>query len=146
MKTPDLSFELVLRPEFCDVDPMQVVWHGNYVRYLEAARAGLLEKFNYGYAEMRASGYGWPIVDMRLKYVAPAELGQRLSVRADIVEWENRLRIEYLIRDAVSGQKLTTAYTVQVAVAMDSRELCFVCPKILWERLGVEGLLPGTDD
>lgn len=138
MTAPDLSFELGLRPEFYDVDPMNVVWHGNYVRYLEAARSALLEKFNYGYAEMHTSGYGWPIVDMRLKYVAPAVFGQALIVRAEIVEWENRLRIEYLVRDAATGKKLTTAYTVQVAIDMSTRELCFVCPDVLRERLGIE--------
>jgi acyl-CoA thioester hydrolase len=135
--TPDLSHEIELRPEFYDIDPMEIVWHGNYVRYLEAARAALLEKFDYGYPQMRASGYGWPIVDMRLKYVAPATFGQRIVVRAEVVEWENRLRVLYVIRDALTGRKLTTAYTIQVAVDLATREMCFVCPPVLWERLGV---------
>ncbi len=137
MKQPELCHELELRPEFYDVDPMEVVWHGNYVRFLEAARAALLEKFGYGYREMHASGYAWPIVDMRLKYVAPAVFAQRIVVRAQIVEWENRLRIEYLIRDAASGQKLTSAWTIQVAVDLATKEMCFLCPPVLWERLGV---------
>ena len=137
MTPPDLSFELALRPEFYDVDPMEIVWHGNYVRFLEAARTALMEKFGYGYVQMRESGYGWPIVDMRLKYVAPATFAQPLIVRAEIVEWENRLRIDYVIRDAASGQKLTTAYTIQVAVDLATREMRFVCPPVLWERLGV---------
>ena len=29
--------------EFYDLDPMNVVWHGNYVKYLEKARCDLLE-------------------------------------------------------------------------------------------------------
>jgi len=134
---PDLSTEIELRPEFYDVDPMDIVWHGNYVRYLEAARAALLERFDYGYVQMRESGYAWPIVDMRVKYVAPASFGQRLVVRAQIVEWENRLRIDYLIRDRESGRTLTKAMTIQVAVETATREMCFVCPPVLWERLGV---------
>jgi acyl-CoA thioester hydrolase len=86
---------------------------------------------------MRASGYAWPIVDMRLKYVRPAEFGQRLVVRAEIIEWENRLRIAYRIRDAASGRKLTEATTTQVAVDLATREMLYVCPPVLWERLGV---------
>lgn len=138
LSPPDLSHELSLRPELYDIDSMDIVWHGNYVRYFEAARAALLEKFGYGYPAMRVSGYGWPVVDMRIKYVGPATYGQPLTVRAEIVEWENRLRIEYLVRDAATGRKLTTGHTIQVAVDMSTKEMCFVCPAILWQRLGVD--------
>ena len=134
---PDLSHEVEVVPAFYDIDPMEIVWHGHYVKYLEVARTALLARFDYDYPRMRASGYGWPIVDMRLKYVRPAELGQRLVVRAEIVEWENRLRIDYRIRDAASGRKLTQATTTQVAVDMATREMLYVCPPVLWERLGV---------
>ena len=134
---PDLSHEIEVVPAFFDIDPMEIVWHGHYVKYLELARSALLDRFDYGYSRMRASGYAWPIVDMRLKYVRPAELGQRLIVRAEIVEWENRLRITYRIRDAVSSRKLTEASTIQVAVDLSTREMLYVCPPALWERLGV---------
>ncbi|RYF16617.1 MAG: acyl-CoA thioesterase [Comamonadaceae bacterium] len=135
--TPDLSHEVEVVPAFYDIDPMEIVWHGHYVKYLEVARTALLGKFGYDYPRMRESGYAWPIVDMRLKYVRPAELGQRLVVRAEILEWENRLRIAYAIRDAASGRKLTQASTIQVAVDLATREMLYVCPPVLWERLGV---------
>lgn len=123
-------------PAFYDIDPMEIVWHGHYVKYLEVASTALLAKFEYDYSRMKASGYAWPIVDMRLKYVRPAELGQRLIVRAEIAEWENRLRIVYAIRDAATGRKLTRATTIQVAVDMQTREMLYVCP--LWQLLGVK--------
>ena len=135
--TPDLSHEIEVVPAFFDIDPMEIVWHGHYVKYLELARSALLDRFDYGYPRMRASGYAWPIVDMRLKYVRPAQLGQRLIVRAEIMEWENRLRIAYRIRDAASSRKLTEASTIQVAVDLSTREMLYVCPPVLWERLGV---------
>lgn len=135
--TPDLSHEVEVVPAFYDIDPMEIVWHGHYVKYLEVARTALLGKFGYDYPRMRESGYAWPIVDLRVKYVRPAELGQRLIARAQIVEWENRLRIDYLIRDAATGRKLTQASTTQVAVDMGTREMLYVCPPVLWERLGV---------
>ncbi len=134
---PDLSQEVELAPEFYDIDPMEIVWHGHYVKYMEVVRTALFDRFDYGYRQMRESGYGWPIVDLRLKYVRPAVLGQRLRVRAEIVEWENRLRMQYVIRDALSGDKLTQASTIQVAVDLATREMCFVCPPVLWQRLGV---------
>lgn len=129
--------EIELSPAFHDLDPMEIVWHGNYVKYLELARCALLSKFDYDYPQMRDSGYAWPIVDMRLKYVKTTEFGQRIRIRAAIVEWENRLKIEYLICDAVTGQKINKAYTIQVAVDMTSREMQYLCPDVLWRKLGV---------
>ena len=123
--------------QFFDLDPMEVVWHGHYVKYLEIIRGVLLDTINYNYAQMKASGYVWPVVDMHVRYAASATFGQRLKLRAEIVEWENRLKIGYLITDAASGRRLTRASTTQVAVEIVSGEMCFVSPRVLLERLSV---------
>ena len=129
--------EVEMQVQFFDLDPMEIVWHGNYVKYLEVVRCALLDKIGYNYVEMKASGYAWPIIDMHLRYAAPATFGQVLRLRAEIVEWENRLKIEYLISDAASGRRLNKASTIQVAVDMASKEMCFVSPPVLFEKLGV---------
>jgi acyl-CoA thioester hydrolase len=132
------SAEAEIQVQFYDLDPMEVVWHGNYVKYLEVARCALLDAIGYNYAEMKASGYMWPVIDMNLRYAAPATFGQRLSVRAEIVEWENRLRIDYLVSDAATGRRLNRASTTQVAVDIASGEMCFVSPPVLFQKLGVQ--------
>lgn len=135
----DLACEIALEPAFHDCDPMNVVWHGHYFKYLEIARCALLRRFDYDYPQMRDSGWLWPVVDARIKYVRPLHFAQPLKIAARIVEWENRLKIDYTIRDAASGERLTTAHTIQVAVDAVTGELQFVCPQVLWRRLGVEG-------
>jgi acyl-CoA thioester hydrolase len=132
------SAEVEIQVQFYDLDPMEVVWHGNYVKYLEVARCALLDAIGYNYAEMKASGYMWPIIEMNLRYAAPATFGQRLRLRAEIVEWENRLRIDYLVSDAATGRRLNRATTTQVAVDIASGEMCFVSPSILFQKLGVQ--------
>ena len=129
--------ETETRVQFYDLDPMEVVWHGHYVKYLEIVRCVLLESINYNYAQMRASGYFWPVVDLHVRYTAPAIYGQRLKLRGEIVEWENRLKISYLIADAANGRRLARATTTQVAVEISSHEMCFVSPTVLFEKLRV---------
>jgi acyl-CoA thioester hydrolase len=131
------SHEITLTPAFHDLDPMNVVWHGNSVRYFEVARCALLQQIDYDYPQMRDSGYAWPVVDLRVKYVRPLVYGQSMIVRATIVEWENRLKIDYEIRDAASGQRLTKGYSIQVAVDMTTQEMLYVCPPVLLRKLGV---------
>ena len=130
--------EALVEVPFHDVDMVGIVWHGHYAKYFELARCALLDTFNYGYMQMKATGYGWPVIDLRLRYVKPAWFGQKLRVRATLLEWENRLRIEYLVSDAQTGERLTKGESVQVAVHMDTREMCLVSPDVLFERLGVD--------
>lgn len=131
--------EIEVDPAFYDVDPMEIVWHGNYVKYFEVVRCALLDRIDYNYYQMKDSGYAWPIVDLHVRYVQPVRFRQKLRVSARIVEWEHRLRILYRVSDAASGRKLTTGHTVQVAVDMRTGELQFETPAVLRQRLGVVG-------
>ena len=130
------SAEVVIQVPFHDVDLVGIVWHGHYAKYFEVARCALLESFDYNYDRMLASGYGWPVIDLRFRYVKPAQFGQKIRVRATLLEWENRLRIEYLVSDDASGERLTKGESIQVAVNMVTREMCMVSPDVLFERLG----------
>jgi acyl-CoA thioester hydrolase len=132
-----LEHEIELEPAFYDIDPMNVVWHGHYVKFLELARAALLERLDFGYPQMRECGYAFPVIELFVRYAQPLVLGQRVRVLARIVEWESRLKVVYEIRDATTGRRLTKAHTVQVAVEAASGEMCYVCPRVLWDRLGV---------
>ena len=114
---------------FFDIDTMHVVWHGHYVKYLEVARCALLDHIGHNYTQMLEAGYAWPVIDMQLRYVRGATFGQQINVRASLVEWENRLKITYLITDLASGERLTRACTVQVAVEIASREMQLASPK-----------------
>ncbi|WP_030129187.1 thioesterase family protein [Pseudomonas sp. QTF5] len=125
---------------FFDVDTMNVVWHGHYVKYLEVARCALLDTIGHNYDAMVASGYAWPVIDLQLRYVRGAVFGQKLNVRANLVEWENRLKISYLISDLATGERLTRACSVQVAVDMSSREMQLASPKVFTDA--VERMLP----
>lgn len=123
------SAEIDIEVPFFDVDLMQVVWHGHYVKYLEQARCALLAELNYDYPTMLASGYVWPVIDLQLRYVQSAVFGQRLRVRAELIEWESRLKVHYLITDAATGQRITRASSVQVAVDVATREMQLISPQ-----------------
>ncbi len=137
MKTELPSAECIIEIPFYDVDPMHVVWHGNYLKYFEKARCVLLDKFDYGYLKMQESGYMWPIVDARVKYVNSAYFGQKILCTAYLSEYENRLKISYEIVCVKTGQRITKGYTVQVAVCITTKEMQLVSPLIVWEKLGV---------
>jgi len=129
-----LTSEIEVEVPFHDSDPMGVTWHGNYLRYLETARSALLNKIGYNVRQMTASGYLWPIVETHIKYVKTTTFGQRLRVRAELKEFENRLKIGYSIFDE-SGELVTKATTTQVAVHKERGEMCFVSPQVLLDKV-----------
>ena len=86
---------------------------------------------------MRDSGYAWPVIDLAVRYARPLVYQQRIVIQAELVEWENRLKIKYEIRDAETGARLTRGHTVQVAVKLPEMTMCFISPAILFEKLGV---------
>jgi acyl-CoA thioesterase FadM len=95
-----------------------MVWHGHYVKYLEVARCALLERRPR--LPRHGIGLPWPVIDLQLRY-ARRHLRPALNVRASLVEWENRLKINYLISDAETGERMTRASTVQVAAYRQPR-------------------------
>ncbi|SDU15282.1 acyl-CoA thioesterase [Geopseudomonas guangdongensis] len=126
-----LHTEIELQVPFFDVDSMEIVWHGHYVKYFEVARCALLDRLGHNYVQMREAGYGWPVIDLQLRYIRSARFGQTIRVRAELVEWENRLKIHYLISDAESGERLTRGSSVQVAVEIATGEMQLVSPPAL---------------
>jgi acyl-CoA thioester hydrolase len=130
-----ISASVILKAQFYDLDPMQVVWHGNYPRFLEQARCALLDKIAFNYAEMAQTRYIWPIVDMRIKYVRPIRFGQDIAVTATLLEYENRVKIDYVIADVSTGEALTKAQTIQVAVDTATGEVCFESPSELQDKV-----------
>ncbi|MBV9248976.1 MAG: acyl-CoA thioesterase [Acetobacteraceae bacterium] len=134
-----ISAEVTIKAQFYDLDPMRIVWHGNYARFLEEARCALLDRIGYNYPEMAESGFIWPIVEMRIKYIRPIQFAQTVRVTATLAEYENRLRIEYCITDAATGDLLTKGSTTQLAVDAASQEACLETPPAWTEK--VRGLL-----
>jgi acyl-CoA thioester hydrolase len=123
-----ISTEVTRRTQFHDLDPMNIVWHGNYLRYFEEARATLFDEIGFGYRAMEASGFAWPIVDLSIKYVRPLRLAQEFTVRATLREYENRICMDYRVFDAASREVLTKGRTVQVAVSIATGEMSFESP------------------
>jgi len=133
-KKRQISAQATVRIPFQDADPAGVVWHGNYFRYFETARLGLLEEIDYGYRQMADSGFVWPIVDTRVKFILPVYFDQIIEVRATLLEWEYRLKVSYEVI-ADDGQRTTKGYTIQVAVDANTGELCLGSPPELLRRI-----------
>jgi acyl-CoA thioester hydrolase len=127
--------ETEFRVEFYDVDSMRVAWHGAYPKFFELGRCALLDRLGYGYDEMEASGYAWPVVSMSLKYMKPLAFKQVARVKATLLDYDNRIRLGFLIYDPKDGTSYTKGESVQMAVDMKSGESLLACPECFLSRV-----------
>lgn len=127
--------EMKLTVQFYDLDPMNVVWHGNYLKYLESARCDLLKKIGYDYDNMRSDGVVYPIAKMDLKYIKPCKFNQVLFLETIVEELEPALIIKYNIFDEESGEKVFSAKSMQICVDIKTGESIYSAPEGLKQKL-----------
>lgn len=127
--------EIVFPVEFYDVDSMRIVWHGNYVKYMEKARCALLDKIGFGYLEMEKAGVSFPVVGIKLKYISSLRFGETVRAVAELIEYENCIRIQYMLHNNETGVLTTKAESTQMAVDMKTGETLFLCPKVFISRV-----------
>ncbi|MBW6529028.1 YbgC/FadM family acyl-CoA thioesterase [Sphingomonas sp. RHCKR7] len=76
-----------LRVYFEDTDLSGVVYHANYLRYMERARSDMLRAAGIDQrAHFEAGGGAYAIADLRIRYAAPARLGDALLVESIVAQ------------------------------------------------------------
>lgn len=79
---------------YAETDQMSVVYHANYLVWMEIGRTTLIQDLGFTYAGLEEQGYLSPVVDISVKYKAAMRYGQVAKVRTWI-ESHGRLRTIY---------------------------------------------------
>ncbi len=122
------EYETTLPLSFHDCDAMGIVWHGNYLKFFEIAREGLLAEHGIDYQSMHESGFIYPVIEQQIRYrKAISVYSKTVRVRAYLQEIFNRIKLGYEVFDD-QHQLCAFGYTIQVAVQEGSEELNMVTP------------------
>lgn len=122
---------------FCDVDAMQVVWHGNYFKYFDAARDRLFRDAGIDlYRGFEDSGLVFPITRTQTKHIRPLRLRDEVDCTAVLVEAECRLVVEFEVRLAATGTLCAKGRTEQAAVRLADGTLELRLPEPMRRALG----------
>jgi acyl-CoA thioester hydrolase len=132
-----LSFEIRRTIPFYDLDPMQIVWHGNYFNYFEEARAGLLDSVGINlYDFFEKTGCIFPVIKTSTKHIKPLKYRDEMICRATVVDARNKIVVDFEIINALNGEVCTRGRTEQVAVKAPDMELLFEIPSEIRKALG----------
>ena len=117
------------RLAFSEVDAMAVAWHGNYLRFFEAAHTELMQKIGLGFSVYAKSDIAAPVVQSHVDYFSPLLLDEEFTVRAELF-WSDgaRLDVAYTITGS-DGTLRATGFTVQMFWGLKSREVLIFPPE-----------------
>jgi acyl-CoA thioester hydrolase len=89
-----MSYRVEIRPLFGDVDAMNVVYYGNYLRFFELGRAELMRAGGGTYAYMEAQGLHLPVSKAEVNYLRPAYYDELLVVQTEVA-WLKKASLEF---------------------------------------------------
>ena len=116
--------EIIIR--FSEVDSMAIVWHGNYVKYLEEGRESFGKKFGISYLDIYANNVMAPVVNMDISFKRQVKYGETIVVETEYVDQPAaKLIFKYRIYRKSNNELIVTSTTTQVFIDLDYEMLLY---------------------
>ncbi len=73
------------RVRFSEVDALGIVWHGNFLKYLEDGRESFGRRYNLGYFDVFEHGFLIPIVKMEIDFKVQVKYGEEIVIETTYI-------------------------------------------------------------
>lgn len=125
-----------IRVRFSEVDSMRIVWHGNYIKYMEDGRESFGERYSLGYLDVYRHNVMIPLVKINCDYKRPLEYGDIAVVETRYIPTEAaKIVFEYTIFRKKDMEVVATGSSVQVFLT-PAGELLLTSPEFYtgWKK------------
>ena len=114
----EIAGETSLRVRYAETDNMGVAYHSNFVIWFEVGRVELMRQLGFRYRDMEEhDNCHMPVVDMRVRYKAPARYDDEIVVRTQLKNARRSLlHFSYEIFRAADRLLLATGETMHIVV------------------------------
>jgi acyl-CoA thioester hydrolase len=113
---------------FSEVDSLRIVWHGQYVKYLEDGREAFGRNYGIGYLDIMENGLITPVVKINIDYKYPLYYGDTAIIETTYINTDSaKIFFQYKIFRASDMVLVATAESVQVFLNKE-RELLLTMP------------------
>jgi len=111
-----------VRVRYAETDQMQVVYHANYLIWCEVGRTDFMRQHGMSYAEMEKGGIWLTVSDYSVRLHASARYDDLVRIATTLTDVRSRqVAFEYLLTNAMTGDRLATARTALVSIAPNGR-------------------------
>ncbi|WP_099221383.1 acyl-CoA thioesterase [Listeria costaricensis] len=116
-----ITNETEIEVRYAETDQMGVVYHTNYLVWMEIGRTRFIETLGLRYFDMEAAGYLSPVLDVQIHYGKPLRYGQTAIVKTWLEAYDGiRVTYGYEIRYAETGEIAVTGSTKHVCVKKET--------------------------
>jgi len=128
------SHEIKTRIRYGETDQMGVVYHANYVQFIEMGRTEWLRTLGISYKEMEEAGVMLPVISIQINYKKSAYYDDVLTVRTTLKKLPSvKIEFEFEIFNE-SKEIITQGNTVLAFINMKTKRP-MKCPAHLIEKL-----------
>ena len=125
-----------VKVRFGEVDSMGIVWHGNYVKYIEEGRESFGKKYGISYLDIYANKVMAPVVSMNIDFKKQVYYGDILIVETEFVDQEAaKIVFKFTIYRKSDNELVATAKSTQVFIDFN-REMIYYPPRFVldWKK------------
>jgi len=109
-----------IKVRYAETDQMGVVYHANYLVWMELGRTKLIEELGFSYAKMEEEGIISPVIDIQASYKKPCRYGEKATIHTWI-DFYDGLRVTYGYEIYTqSGDLSVTGFSKHVCVKRDN--------------------------
>ena len=111
-----------IRARYAETDQMGVVYHANYLVWMEVGRVEYCRASGFRYRDLETEGILLAVVEAHCRYLSPTLYDEEVIVRTGIEEATPRLvRFSYRISSAEDGRLLAEGFTKHVFCGRDRK-------------------------
>jgi acyl-CoA thioester hydrolase len=115
MNKKELISKIEFPVRFSEVDSMQIVWHGHYVKYMEEGREDFGRKYGINYMTIRDNGYLAPVVKLTCEYKKTVSYDERVIVETKLIDSDAaKIIYQFNIYRASDQELVATGESIQV--------------------------------
>jgi acyl-CoA thioester hydrolase len=120
MTKNELKSTIEFPVRFSEVDSMQVVWHGHYVKYMEEGREDFGRKYGINYMLIKANCYMAPVVKLVCDFKKALSYDDNVIVETTFADTEAaKIIYRFKIYRASDNALMATGESVQVFLDMN---------------------------
>ncbi|MDR1055410.1 MAG: acyl-CoA thioesterase [Prevotellaceae bacterium] len=131
-----LTDTTTIRVRFSEVDSMQIVWHGQYIRYFEDGRESFGKRYGISYMDIYNNGFMAPLVELACQFKKPLTVGDEAIVETRYINTDAaKIQFDYIIYKADDNLVVATGSSIQVFLNTN-RELELLNPEFYldWKK------------
>ncbi len=125
-----------VKVRFGEVDSMGIVWHGNYVKYIEEGRESFGRKYGISYLDIYANNVMSPVVNMNIDFKKQVQYGDILVIETEFVNQVSaKFIFNYKIFRKSDNELVATAQSTQVFIDLNKEMILYPPDFVLeWKK------------